>query len=93
MDIDFGGPPEYYCDSVQVTANAWSVIFNLGLGTDRPKEQKTFAVVRMSPQHAKALHGLLGNTINAYERELGEIPMPQLPHLDGGLDEGADDGD
>lgn len=90
--MDFGGPPEYYCDSVQVAANPWSVIFNLGLSTDLPGEQRTFAVVRMSPQHAKALHGILGGALEAYERELGSIPMPPMPTFGDESGEGHNDG-
>lgn len=97
MDFDFAGPPEHYCDSVQVTANPWSVILSLGLATERPGEQRTFAVVRMSPQHAKALNAILTNTIAAYESELGAIPMPQMHHDESGDDDeqarGEEDGD
>ena len=35
--------------------------------------------IAMSPQHAKALAGLLVTQVKEYEKQIGEIKMPQPP--------------
>jgi hypothetical protein len=42
------------------------------------KVEETVSVV-MSPQHAKALLGVLQNNIREYEKHVGEIKLPQAP--------------
>ena len=36
-----------------------------------------YACISMSPQHAKAMHGVLGNHLSEYETRFGPIPIPR----------------
>ncbi len=74
--------PEYYVDSVRMALNVYSVILELGmqrvkdtLGSE-PPQTKRLAVVRMSPQHALVLMKLLEKNLNAYQKEIGKIAIP-----------------
>ncbi len=75
--------PEFYIDSVQYNFSAYTVTFRCGIQRHDPqhpeKQQPEILVtLRMSPQHAKALHQTLGTSLSIYEERIGPIPLPTL---------------
>jgi len=75
--------PEFYIDSVQFNFSAYTVTFRCGIQRQDPqhpeKQQSEILVtLRMSPQHAKALHQTLGTSLSRYEDKIGPISLPAL---------------
>jgi hypothetical protein len=69
-----------YANFINCGFTAWDIRLNFGLvgvnETGAPNMTELVAVV-MTPQLAKALVAVLNGHVKAYERENGEIQMPQ----------------
>ena len=68
-------PLEVYTNSVRLSANIYEFVFQLGLTTPG-EETRELLRVRMSPQHAMALHHLLEANLRAYEDQFAEVFLP-----------------
>lgn len=74
--------PEFYVDSVRVTAGLYT--FGLELGLQEPPDEPgseplratVLAKVRMSPQHALILSKILRKNVNQYIERVGPIAIP-----------------
>lgn len=75
-ELSFQGPPEFYTDSLGMSANLYGFKFDFGLATESPGAQRTVATVRMSPQHALVMSKVLGKHLRAYQEEVGPISIP-----------------
>lgn len=65
-----------YANTVQVHAGIYD--FKLDFALQDPKSRaRVHTSIRVSPQHAKALHLLLGRFLHNYEHSIGEIPLPK----------------
>lgn len=65
-----------YANTVQVHAGIYD--FKLDFALQDPKKRaRVHTSIRVSPQHAKALHLLLGRFLHNYEHSIGEIPLPK----------------
>ncbi len=72
-----------YVNGVLVQQSPWDFVLDLRhqyLIADRGREgeepsvaSQTVARIVMSPQHAKALHALLGEALSAWEQSFGEL--------------------
>ena len=82
------GVSEFYANSLQVMSTDWdfallfgSIIFpaNYPLGNQRVQgtEVRVDAIIRMSPQQAKASLRVLNRVIEDYEAKYGKINIPQ----------------
>ena len=65
--------PDIYSDSVRVASTPYSFIFQFGLVTESPGEQKSVVTVRMSPQHAWVFSHILGKHLNEYQNNIAPI--------------------
>ena len=70
-------PPDIYTDSVRVASTPYSFIFQFGLVTESPGEQKPVATLRMSPQHAWVLSKILNRHVSEYESNVAPITLPR----------------
>jgi len=73
-----------YSNSTNMEASPWDFKFTFGYvvkapTVNTPPEIEALAEVIMSPQHAKALFGILKFHIEEYEKQIGEIKLPQPP--------------
>lgn len=66
--------PELYSNTVQLEATAYDIGISFGLLSDGVDRRDL--TVRMSPQHAKSLAILLDRFLAAYEREIGQVNLP-----------------
>jgi hypothetical protein len=78
--------PAFYANSVQVLVSLFDVtliIEQLGLGAEGEPEMREVAKLNLSPQHAKALTGVLAQRVAAYESQFGVISLetPNEPPL------------
>ena len=68
-----------YSNAANIEVTAWD--FNIVFGELRKADDKPFieqfVAITMSPQHAKALAGVLASNVNEYEKHVGEIRLPQ----------------
>jgi hypothetical protein len=68
-----------YTNSCQLEVSPWDFTFTFGelkrLGGSSTKVEEQMAVI-MSPQHAKALLGILASNVSEYEKQVGEIKLP-----------------
>lgn len=89
MDATFGGtePPDLYTDSVRVASTPYSFIFQFGVVTESPGEQKSVATIRMSPQHAWVLSRILAHHLREYEANVAPIQLPDELLKDLGIDD------
>jgi len=69
--------PEIYTNSVEVLVSPYEFLLQMGLETQR--KVKPICNVRMSPQHAKIFLNILQQSIENYERNIGEIKIPKIP--------------
>lgn len=83
-------PPEFYSDVFSVRLNPYTVLFEFAVrappsqdipspqgGEARPGPNRTVAVIRMSPEHAKVMAIILRRHIQAYESQAGvKINVP-----------------
>ncbi|MFH1597191.1 MAG: DUF3467 domain-containing protein [Pseudomonadota bacterium] len=68
--------PDLYINSAFIQGSLYEFMFKFGLKTDPKKEPETTVIIRMSPQHAKVLAKLLIKNVGAYEKDVGEIKLP-----------------
>lgn len=80
-------PPDLYTDSVRVASTPYSFIFQFGVVTESPGEQKSVATIRMSPQHAWVLARILEHHLKEYEHNVAPIQLPSELLKDLGIDE------
>jgi hypothetical protein len=69
--------PDFYANHVHVVASLFDINLNFGLVRKADDEEVVvddIATVRMSPQHAKSLAGLLRRKVKDYEDEFGPLP-------------------
>lgn len=69
--------PDFYINSAFIQASLYEFMFKFGLKTDQKKDAESVAIIRMSPQHAKVLGKLLVKNVDAYEKDVGEIKLPE----------------
>jgi len=69
--------PDFYINSAFIQASLYEFMFKFGLKTDQKKDAESVAIIRMSPQHAKVLGKLLVKNVEAYEKDVGEIKLPE----------------
>lgn len=83
--------PEYYADFVKISANLFSIILELGVQGVRESHPagrppaKILARVRISPPHAVILAKLLEKNLEAYQKAVGPIPIPEKVYQELGL--------
>ena len=75
-------PLEVYSNSVNFAVSIYDIILNFGLIhdsqlSDSPEKRETLVRIRMSPQHAKVMSLILADNINKYEKDVGEIKIPE----------------
>jgi hypothetical protein len=70
-----------YANAANLEMTPWD--FSLIFGELRKTGDKVVieqsVAITMSPQHAKALAGVLVHHVKEYEKQVGEIKMPQQP--------------
>lgn len=80
-----GGTPVSYCNGVQISVSQWDVtclfFHSIPVPVDQAdpaaqQERRLVQGVVMSPQHAKALAGLLRRHVEGWEQVNGEISLP-----------------
>lgn len=72
---------EFYSNSVNVAMSRWDITLLFGsnvmddntLSAQQPSEVRVDAVIRMSPQHAKATARILAGMVQKYEDQFGEL--------------------
>lgn len=62
-----------YSDQVMLTHSPVGLVLDFGQFTPQMKMTRIVARIGMSPLHAKLLMKALGDQINAYEKQFGEI--------------------
>jgi flagellar protein FlaG len=74
---------EGYANSVQIRVSVWDFLLLFGTMTQPSPnvvEIRNFQGVYLSPQQAKALHNVLGQNVEQYEKAFGEIKLdPRSP--------------
>jgi len=65
-----------YANVALISHTPAELVFDFGQVLPRMPRGKVLSRVIMSPIHAKMLHMALGQQINNYERQMGEIPLP-----------------
>ena len=83
MDTMIGGRdvPAVYANTVRVLASLFDftlVIGQAGFKADGTAEMREAARVNLSPQHAKALLGVLAKRVAEYEDQFGVLPGDDL---------------
>jgi hypothetical protein len=68
--------PDYYTNESQVKTSLYDVLIDFRLRTGPEVEPKSLVHIRMSPQQAKVLSIILTNHISYYERDIGQIKIP-----------------
>ena len=71
--------PTYYVNNTGVETSVWDVKLRLSETIDTDKDRnilriRELAIVRMSPQHAKVVLGILSGHLKKYEQQFGKIP-------------------
>ena len=79
--MDTSNKPVYYCNITSINTNIYDFQFMFGLKKDREKpdivEGDIECKIVMSPQHAKALAGVLNGATEFYEKNFGKIELEQ----------------
>ena len=76
---------EQYANSINLRGTLWDFAFTFGLIEATAPDAvtvKAFQTIYVSPQQAKALHQVLGQNIENYEKSFGPIviaPVNQMP--------------
>jgi flagellar protein FlaG len=74
---------EGYSNSVQIRVSVWDFLLLFGTMTQPAQnlvEIRNFQGIYLSPQQAKALHNVLGQNVEQYEKAFGEIKLdPRSP--------------
>ena len=74
--------PDFYSDSVQFEINVYGITLEFGQGQKAPRgfqgkvPARPVVRVHMSPQHAKVMAKLFAKNMQAYEVQVGKIPIP-----------------
>ena len=71
------GIRDVYTNVVQVSAGPYDFSLTFGLKDPSTNEDELHTRVRFSPQQARALYLLLQSVIEAYEKNIGGIPLPE----------------
>ena len=70
-----------YANSTILDVTPWDFRFSFGVWikpeTGKLPKVENLVEVIMSPQHAKAFFGLLQSHVEQYEKQIGEIKLPQ----------------
>lgn len=76
-------PPEHfeilYSDITVILASLMGFTFEFGQNTPQIRKVRIVSRVGTSPQHAKALHKVLGDKIAEWEKNFGPINLPGGP--------------
>ena len=70
-----------YANIAFLTHTPAEMILDFAQILPRTPKGQIMARVIMSPMHAKALYNALSQNITNYERQYGEIKIPQQPHI------------
>jgi hypothetical protein len=80
-----------YSNSANVEATPWDFRIVFGelqkTGAGQISKIEQHVAVTMSPQHAKALLGVLHKNVTEYEKHVGEIKLPPDPQKDANANE------
>lgn len=82
---------EFYANFVQIFSSRWDFLFAFGHSRlaiadgSIQGSQRADVLIRMSPQHAKETHRILGGLVERYEERNG--PINFAPSEQGGQDE------
>lgn len=68
--------PDFYINSVKIIGSLYEFMFTFGLKSDPDKDPQSVVTIRMSPQHAKVMANLLIKNVNSYEKDIGNIMLP-----------------
>jgi hypothetical protein len=68
--------PDFYINSAFILASLYEFMFKFGIKSDPKKDPEDVVIIRMSPQHAKVLSKLMIKNVEAYEKDVGEIKLP-----------------
>ena len=63
-----------YCNRGVVSVSGFDFVLDLGVAVPGTQTVRVVARALMSPQFAVALHGLLGDTVQRYADEVGQVP-------------------
>ncbi len=71
----------FYTNDTQVETGVWDVRMRFGLVHEVDKPNNTLMVVqvaevRMSLEHAKRVHSILGEQLEGYQKRFGKLPDP-----------------
>lgn len=74
--------PSYYVNNTGVETTVWDICFRFAETIEIDRQQRItkvrpLAIVRMSPQHARVVVGLLQAQLEKYEQLFGKIPEPR----------------
>jgi len=73
-----------YANNVQIETSIWDCRLTFGeltKATDGKPSVEQLVTVVMSPQHAKALVGVLAGNLQQYEKQVGEIKLPSKENM------------
>ncbi|MDJ0753111.1 MAG: DUF3467 domain-containing protein [Ardenticatenaceae bacterium] len=73
--------PANYANIAFITHTAAEMMIDFAQVLPRTPKGKIVSRLLMSPMHAKAFLNALQSNIQNYERQFGEIKIPQQPHL------------
>jgi len=68
--------PDIYTNAIQLQTSVFEFALVFALMSPGEGEPRPLVRVRMSPQQALALHLILENNIEVYEKEFAEIVLP-----------------
>ena len=66
--------PELYTNAVEIKITPYDILMKLGLQEDN--KINPLINIRMSPLHAKVFSQILSDNIKMYEKQMGEIVIP-----------------
>lgn len=72
--------PLYYANSVEVRVSLFDFVLTFGFAEEATQERvvvRDLARVAMSPQHTKALLGILSENARVFEEKFGAINLPE----------------
>jgi len=71
--------PDAYTNSVGLLVSQYEFMFSFGLKSLPEDDPQRLINIRMSPQHAKVMMGILRKHVKEYEKKIGEIKI--LPKI------------
>ena len=69
--------PDYYSNAVKFISSIYDLTLEFGKRTNPDVEPEPLLIVRMSPQHGKTFSILLTKFVAEYEKNVGEIKLPE----------------